>query len=199
MNIFDNLKNLARPYDAGDDYDDYDDYDDGFDEEEESTPRSRRSERRSRSQATPFQTGTSSDVEEDTDSDDVFATPGFSNTGVSGGFTGHVVGSNTSTSASSDDKGGPFVLSPTSFEESKPCAQHMLKDRGVILDLRGVDEQLRCRIVDFLSGCAYALDGGGQRIADQIFAFWPKGREVTDLRKKDDDFDSPTPQTESYI
>lgn len=199
MNIFDNLKNLARPYDTGDDYDDYDDYDDGFDEEEESTPRSRRSERRSRSQATPFQTGTSSDVEEDTDSDDGFAAPGFSNTGISGGFTGHVVGSNNSTSASSDNKGGPLVLSPTSFVEAESCAQYLLKKRVVVLDLRNTDNRLMYRIVDFFSGCAFALGGGGQGISNQIYAFWPKGLEVTDLRKKDDDSEPSAPQPESYV
>lgn len=178
MSIFDNLKNLARPYDAGDDYDDYDDYDDGFDEEEETAPRSRRSERRSRPQTTPFQTSTSSNPEDDVDvdSNDGFPDSAFPDTGVSGGFTGHVVGSNNSTSSSKQQL---VLVRPKVFADATVFAGNLKEKKAVVLNLDDVEKDLARRVVDFLSGCAFAVGGSVKKVAHATYVFCPSNMVVT--------------------
>src|SRR3989304_6208709 len=45
--------------------------------------------------------------------------------------------------------------------------------RPVFVNLQGVEQDLARRIVDFLSGCTYALDGHLQRVGEEMFLFPP--------------------------
>jgi cell division inhibitor SepF len=70
------------------------------------------------------------------------------------------------------------VSEPVSFEEVQGVADQLKARRPVILNLEGMDKEQAQRILNFLSGCIYALDGSMQRIGTGIFLFAPPNVEV---------------------
>jgi len=66
-----------------------------------------------------------------------------------------------------------IVVEPVRFEEAKSIADHIKDRKPVIVRLDGVEHDLAKRIVDFVSGTTYALDGSMQRIGEGIFLFAP--------------------------
>ena len=65
------------------------------------------------------------------------------------------------------------VIRPRSYEEVQQIADHLKERQPVILSLEGVDKALSRRIIDFMSGTTYALDGKIHRIGEEIFLFAP--------------------------
>lgn len=71
------------------------------------------------------------------------------------------------------------ISQPTTFEQSEEiCA--LLKDKkSVIVNLEYVNKDVARRIVDFISGGVYALDGHIQKISNSIFLIAPMNYEIT--------------------
>ncbi len=71
-----------------------------------------------------------------------------------------------------------LILEPGSFAEAHEIAEALKVKKCVILNMRRTDKELSRRIVDFLSGMAYALDGYTQKVAEQIYLFTPSHIEI---------------------
>lgn len=65
------------------------------------------------------------------------------------------------------------VVTPESFDEAKDIAEHLKQKKPVVINLEGVEKDIARRIVDFLSGSVYALDGNIQKISTGIFLIAP--------------------------
>lgn len=65
------------------------------------------------------------------------------------------------------------VRTPYSFENAKDIADHLKAKKPVVINLENVDVPVAKRIIDFLSGAVYAVDGNIQKIADKIFLIAP--------------------------
>lgn len=65
------------------------------------------------------------------------------------------------------------VVHPKRYEEVEQIADHLKDRQPVIVSLDGVDKGLSRRIIDFVSGTTYALDGSVHRIGEGIFLFAP--------------------------
>lgn len=65
------------------------------------------------------------------------------------------------------------VVSPESFEEARDIADHLKQKKPVVINLEGVEREVARRIVDFLSGAVYSLDGNIQKISAGIFLIAP--------------------------
>lgn len=65
------------------------------------------------------------------------------------------------------------VLQPRSYEEVQQIADHLKDREPVIVSLEGIDKAVSRRILDFVSGTTYALDGSIHRIGEEIFLFAP--------------------------
>lgn len=65
------------------------------------------------------------------------------------------------------------VVTPESFDEAKDIAEHLKQKKPVVINLEGVEKDIARRIVDFLSGAVYALDGNIQKISTGIFLIAP--------------------------
>lgn len=76
-----------------------------------------------------------------------------------------------------------IVVEPQSFEESPGIADHLKSRRPVIVNLETTDREHAQRILNFLSGCTYALGGEMQRISNGIFFFAPSNIDVTKVRR----------------
>jgi len=65
------------------------------------------------------------------------------------------------------------VMQPESFEDARDIANHLKNKKPVVINLESVERNAAQRIVDFLSGAVYALDGNIQKVANGIFLIAP--------------------------
>jgi len=73
-----------------------------------------------------------------------------------------------------------MVLSePRSYEDTQEMADHLRARRAVIVNLQRVRQELAVRIVDFLSGTVYALNGNISKIGPGIFLCTPDTFEIS--------------------
>ncbi len=77
------------------------------------------------------------------------------------------------------------VMEPTSFEEAQNIADQLKNRRPVIVNLENADKALAKRIVDFVSGTTYALNGNMQKVGMGIFLFVPNNVDISGEMKDD--------------
>ena len=65
------------------------------------------------------------------------------------------------------------VMQPETFEEARDIAIHLKSKKPVVMNLEAVDRDVQRRIVDFLSGAVFALDGNIQKVSNGIFLIAP--------------------------
>lgn len=70
------------------------------------------------------------------------------------------------------------VLEPASFADAREIAEALKLKKCILLNMRKTDKELARRIVDFLSGISYAMEGNSQKVADNIFLFVPGHMEI---------------------
>lgn len=71
------------------------------------------------------------------------------------------------------------LVEPSSFNDAQEIADHFKRDVPVIINLQHAERDLAKRLIDFVSGLTYALDGGMQRVAEKTFLLTPKNVEVS--------------------
>lgn len=65
-----------------------------------------------------------------------------------------------------------------SFDDVKGIADNLKSRRPVIINLEQADSDLAKRVVDFISGAAYALNGGFQKVGNGIFLVVPSNIDI---------------------
>ena len=80
-----------------------------------------------------------------------------------------------------------ILLEPRAYSESQQIADHLKKRNTVVVNLKRVTAEQAKRIVDFLSGTVYALEGDLQKIGAGIFLCTPKNVDVEGAITDDDD------------
>ena len=151
MRIFDEMKKIFNPYE------DEDDYEEGFDDQDVSPfvdDRDRRGER---------------DRERDRDRDR---------------------DSRDRRSSSFDERRNKVVniaattqlkvvlVKPERFEDASTIADHLNNKRTVVLNLESTNKEVSRRLVDFLSGVAYANNGQIKRVANSTFIITPYNVDI---------------------
>ena len=155
MSFWDNVKKFAQPY-SDDDYDDYDEeYDDYEETAEEPAPRSGR-------RPSPF---ASAGAESD------YAAAPTATAAPTTGFSGQVLNM-------AGGKQEVVLFHAKIFDDSAKAADELRKKKAVILNMENVDKSLTRRVVDFLSGAVYALDGSVKKIAQCTYLFCPHNMAV---------------------
>ena len=71
------------------------------------------------------------------------------------------------------------ISQPTTFEQSEEICSLLKEKKSVIVNLEYVSKEVARRIVDFISGGVYALDGHIQKISNSIFLMAPTNYEIT--------------------
>jgi len=172
MSFWDNVKKFTQPY-ADDEYDEYEDEDEleGYEEEEEVRPA------RSTRRPNPFKLNTEED-----DSFDIDTTPAAA---APTGFSGQII--------SSANKQEVVLFHPSNFNDTSKAADDLRSKKAVILNLENVDKAMARRVVDFLSGCSYALDGKVRKVAQSTYLFCPFNMDVVG------DLENLQSEVESYI
>ena len=174
MSFWDNVKKFAQPY-ADDDYDDYDDEEmEDFEEEEVEEPAPRPA-RRTPSFASSASNDTASEFK-----------AAATSAPVSSGFNGQVLNMNSG-------KQEVVLFHAKAFDDAAKAATELRSRRAVILNMENVDKALTRRVVDFLSGCVFALDGQVKKIAQSTYLFCPHSMDIVG------DLETFQAEAESYV
>ena len=154
MGIFDNLKRYVR----GEDYEE----DELLEEEpaEESTQRWRRSDPVEREDTTVRTARTS------------YERPRSTAGEVRPTASGKVVSINTMTQLS------VVLVQPERYEQAADIADHLKDKRTVVLNLEQTNREIARRLLDFLSGVAYANEGKTTKIANSTYIITPYNVEI---------------------
>lgn len=70
------------------------------------------------------------------------------------------------------------LLEPRAYSESQQIADHLKSRNSVVVNLKRVTSDQAKRIIDFLSGCIYAIGGTMQKIGVGIYLCTPKNVNV---------------------
>ena len=173
MSFWDNVKKFAQPYDD-EDYDDYDDEElDEYEEPvQEPAPRARRS--------SPF--GSTAAPAAPAAPVAPVATPAP----AAPSFGGQVLNMNSG-------KQEVVLFHAKTFDDAAKAADELCKRKAVILNMENVDKALTRRVVDFLSGAVYALDGRVKKVAQSTYLFCPHNMDVTG------DLENIKAESEAYV
>ena len=193
MSFWDNVKKFTQPY-ADDDYDDYDEEDDYLDDYDEPAE-PRRSARRAPA-AAPAPAPVSEPAAD-------FGFSSFASTPAPApapapaaapakaapamGFSGSVV------RMGRGSKQEVVLFRPGIFNDTSKAADDLRNNKAVIVNMENVDKAMARRVVDFLSGCVYALDGKVNKIAQSAYLFCPHNMDVIG------DLENIQAEVESYI
>ena len=97
-----------------------------------------------------------------------------------------------------DGKAGSkmILVEPRAYSESQTIAEHLKKRNSVVVNLKRVTSDQAKRIIDFLTGCIYAIGGDLQKLGNGIYLCTPKNVSV---QGKMTDQDAPRKKVEDEI
>lgn len=159
MGFMDELKKLARPY-----AEDEDDFDDEYDEEEldeeeaedEEPEEEERPARAARSARQERSGGAAAATARQT------ARPASA-----ASVANNIVNLHTSNNLQ------VMLVKPVLYEEVSEIANHLRNKCAVVLNLETTNKDTARRLVDFLTGCAYVLDGNIKKVATNTYIITP--------------------------
>ncbi|WP_126426037.1 cell division protein SepF [Brevibacillus marinus] len=71
-----------------------------------------------------------------------------------------------------------MLFEPRSYSDAQDIADNLCQRRPVVINLQRVEKEQAKRIVDFLSGTVYALNGDIQKVGDYIFVCTPEHIDI---------------------
>ncbi len=71
------------------------------------------------------------------------------------------------------------IIKPTSFEDSQEICNTLLHNQPVVVNLEGFDSDDAQRIMDFILGCIFAINGKFHPISKYIFIFSPENVDIS--------------------
>lgn len=70
------------------------------------------------------------------------------------------------------------IIEPRLYDESQEIADHLRSRRPVIVNLQRLNSDQARRVIDFLSGCVYALNGEIKKVGPSIFFCTPENIDI---------------------
>ena len=71
------------------------------------------------------------------------------------------------------------VVKPERYSNVQQIADHLLNHRTVVLNLESTNKETAKRLLDFLSGVAYSINGQLKRVATNTFVITPENVDVS--------------------
>ena len=71
------------------------------------------------------------------------------------------------------------IIKPECYEDAQEICDQIKTKRPVVVNLEKVEYPIAQRIMDFLSGTCYSLEGSIQRVANNIFIIAPENVEIS--------------------
>ena len=152
MGFLDEIKRLARPYEDEEDEEEFDDYEPVSRSERMDRTGGERLERRA-AKSSQENTGTLYPVENERRSN-------------------KVVNIHTTTQLQ------VVLVKPERFENASEIADHLREKRTVVLNLESTNKDIARRLLDFLSGVAYANEGKIRKVAISTYIITPYNVDI---------------------
>lgn len=89
-----------------------------------------------------------------------------------------VVSMSTASEARTKANSKIAIYQPRVYSDAKVIAKQLLNNKAVIVNFTNVNDQQSKRIVDFLTGAIYAINGEIKRVGDKIFLCTPPKFEI---------------------
>lgn len=70
------------------------------------------------------------------------------------------------------------LVNPELYESAAEIADHLREKRTVVMNLENTQKDVARRLIDFLSGVAYALDGKIRRVANSTYIITPNNVDL---------------------
>lgn len=80
-----------------------------------------------------------------------------------------------------------ILFEPRAFAETQDIANHLKLKKAAVVNLHRLQKEQSKRVVDFLSGVIFAIEGDIQRIGPRIFLCTPKNIGVSGTIDLDED------------
>lgn len=178
------LMNFLKLTDEDDEFDDdfYDDYDDDFDQKELEREERRlaRERKREEKRSIPPRRETSYRNEDsysfDRETTASAAPRRASASSIRNSSSGKVV------QMPSSSGGGDMevcIVKPGNIGEAQQVCTLLMEQHPVVVNLEGIDLMEAQRIMDFISGCIYAVSGNMCQVSRYIFIFSPKDIDIS--------------------
>jgi|GEM_PF-396249 len=90
------------------------------------------------------------------------------------------------------------VAEPGGFDEVQDIANRLKKNVGVVVNVEQLDRGEARRVVDFLSGTVYALDGEMQQVSGQVVMFVPQETRISTMGEAERPAKSPRQGTTPF-
>ncbi|SHO45876.1 cell division protein SepF [Anaerocolumna xylanovorans] len=71
------------------------------------------------------------------------------------------------------------IMKPSTFEDSQEICDMLLSGRAAVINLEGLDVDLAQRIMDFISGSVYSMNGRLHQISSFIFIISPESVDIS--------------------
>lgn len=71
------------------------------------------------------------------------------------------------------------LIKPTSFDDARETCDYLLAGKAVVLNMEGIHTETAQRIIDFISGSTYSMNGNLQKISSYIFIATPETIELS--------------------
>ena len=71
------------------------------------------------------------------------------------------------------------VIKPSSIDDSREISETLLSGKAVIINFEGLHVEISQRVMDFVSGTCYAIDGNLQKISNYIFIATPNFVDIS--------------------
>ena len=78
-----------------------------------------------------------------------------------------------------------IIYCPTSMKDIQSAVDCLRQNQSVMLDLEKIGDEDRTRVLDFISGAIYGLNGSIHRFKDDSFILTPEGKKILTPDKKD--------------
>ncbi len=78
-----------------------------------------------------------------------------------------------------------IIYSPSTMKEIQSAVDSLRQNQSVMLDLEKIADEDRTRVLDFISGAIYGLNGSIHRFKDDSFILTPEGKKILTPEKKD--------------
>lgn len=70
------------------------------------------------------------------------------------------------------------IMQPEAYDDAQDVCEHLKSKKPIIVNLEDLEKETAQRIIDFLSGSVYALDGNIQKVSNGIFLVAPNNVDI---------------------
>lgn len=70
------------------------------------------------------------------------------------------------------------ITQPDNYDDAQEICDHLKNKKPIVVNLENLEKESAKRVIDFLSGSVYALDGNIQKVSSGIFLIVPNNVDI---------------------